>query len=93
MKPSDLWSRVKYRVWVAFYWIGSQINRVWGWFEKDMPKAGGPLPSLTDMQFLRREGYTQCLKDIHTYMESTKTQSDQLVLIWLLEHLNRKAKQ
>jgi hypothetical protein len=92
MKPSDLWSRIKYWIWAAFYWIGSQINRVWGWFEKDMPKVGGPLPSLTDMQFLRREGYVQCMKDITEYIQSTHTQSDQLVLVRLIEYLNRKGR-
>lgn len=81
---------MKLKLYLAWCRLNQAMNGVVGWFEKDMPKPGGPLPSLTDMQFLRREGYVECMKDIHTFMQSTQTNTDRLVLIRLIEHLNRK---
>jgi hypothetical protein len=81
---------MKLKLWIAWYWLCNRVNKLVAWFEKDMPKPGGPLPSLTDVDFLRREGYALCIKDIHSFMQSTQTQSDQLVLVRLIEHLNRK---
>lgn len=82
---------MKYKLWLVWMWVCNQWGSLWAWFEKDMPKPGGALlPSLTDMQFLRREGYVECLKDITTYTQSIGTQLDQLVLVRLIEYLNRK---
>jgi hypothetical protein len=83
---------MKLKLYLAWCRLNQAITGVVGWFEKDMPKPGGHLPSLTDMQFLRREGYVDCMKDIHTFMQSTQTNIDQLVLIRLIEHLNRKGR-
>jgi hypothetical protein len=82
--------QMKLKLYLAMYRLDRAIDKVVAWFEKDMPKPGGPLPSLTDVDFLRREGYTLCIKDIHSFMQLTQTQSDQLVLVRLIEHLNRK---
>ena len=81
---------MKLKLGLIWLWICLQINKLVAWFEKDMPKAGGPLPSLTDVQFIRMEGYTRCMQDIHQFMKLTQTQSDQLVLIRLIEFLTRE---
>jgi hypothetical protein len=81
---------MKFKLYLVWLWLCNQVNRLVAWFEKDIPKPGGHLPSLTDTQFLEKVGYGKCMEDIHSYMRSTPTQNEQLVLIKLIEHLNRK---
>ena len=81
---------MKLWLWVTWYNFCKKVDSVITWFEKDMPKPGGPLPSLTDVQFIRMEGYARCMQDIHSFMKLTQTQSDQLVLIRLIEFLTRE---
>ena len=90
---------MKFKLYLALCRLHQAISGVVGWLEKDMPKPvgllgnGGPLPSLTDTQFLRKEGYTECTKDVFSFMDLTQTQSDQLVLVRLLEYLVRRGKE
>jgi len=81
---------MKLKLGLIWLWVCLQVSKLVSWLEKDMPKRGGHLPSLTDTEFLRKEGYVLCIKDIHSFMQSTHTQGDQLVLIRLIEHLNKK---
>jgi hypothetical protein len=87
---------MKFKLYLAWCRLHQAISGVVGWLEKDMPKPvgllgnGGPLPSLTDTQFLHKEGWILCMKEIQEYTQLTRTQGDQLVLIKLMEYLNRK---
>ena len=89
---------MKFKLYLAWCRLHQAISGVVGWLEKDMPKPvgllgnGGHLPSLTDTQFLHKEGYTECIKDVHSFMDLTQTQSDQLVLVRLLEYLVRRGR-
>jgi hypothetical protein len=77
-------------VGLGWIWVLHKYKGILDHLEYEMAKRGAPLPSLTDVGFLRREGYTKAIQDIHTWVGQGRTQEEQLLGIKIIEYLTRE---
>ncbi len=91
-KRQEMIFRMKMWLICQYMNLCTWLNKVWYGLNEDMGvyQKGGSLPSLTDSQFLQREGYTQAIKDIHEWMNLGRNQEEQLAAIHIMEYLVKK---
>jgi hypothetical protein len=85
----------KFKLWVMSTWLSlcEWVDNEWEKANKELgliTGKGGPLPSLTDTQFLRIEGYKLAIQDLYDWLAKGRSQTEQLVGIQILEHLSRQ---
>jgi hypothetical protein len=88
-----MWFKLKLKIMSIWLSLCEWVDTEWNKANKELgliTGKGGPLPSLTDTQFLRIEGYKLAIQDLHDWLAKGRSQTDQLIGIQILEHLNRQ---